>query len=388
MPTGYRALTWILLVSVLAIGCGPDEPKVTLVSQATAPTETTLLTTALPVYTDTPLPVTEAPSPAPTDTPSRATPSPVPTEVPPTDTPIPAGKPPPTQPPVAEILAKLRDLPFDEFTEESYCQLQLRDPDTLIHNELAEEYGVEGNTRFTDLSDAYIRETQQLEVAVLDMLRGYDRGALTPEGQLSYDVYEWYLDDLVRGHDFMYSSYLINGLGNWDVQNWLVDFLVHSQTIGSQQDAEEYIERLSQLDTWTEQLLEGLKLREQAGFIPPRFILVRPIQQLEDHLMMRTAGSFSPDRVELYTSFRDRLGKVQGLSTGEREALLQAALAEIESSFIPAFDELRKYLVRLDTLSSNQSGVWQFPNGEAYYAYILRHHTSTDLTPPEVHELG
>jgi uncharacterized protein (DUF885 family) len=324
----------------------------------------------------------------PTATSPRATPSPVPTDVPPTDTPIPTGEPPSEQPPAAEILAELQDLPFDEFTAESYRQLQLRDPDTLIYNELAEDYGVEGNARFTDLSDAYIRETQQVEVAVLEMLRGYDRGALTPEGQLSYDIYAWYLDDLVRGHEFMYNSYLINGLGNWDMQNQLIDFLVHSQPISSQQDAEEYIDRLSQLDTWTAQLLEGLKLREQAGVIPPRFILANTTRQLEDHLMMRTAGSFSPDRVELYTSFRDRLGQVQGLSAGEREALLDAALAEIEDTFIPAFDELRKYLVRLDAQATNQSGVWKFPNGEAYYAYILRHHTSTDLKPSDVHELG
>jgi uncharacterized protein (DUF885 family) len=388
MRTSYRALTWILLVSVLAVGCGPDEPTAAPVSQATVPTETTLLPTALPPYTDTPLPVTKAPSPTPTDTPPRATPSPAPTDVPPTDTPTPTGEPPPEQPSVAEILAELQGLPFSEFTEESYRQLQLRDPDTLIYNGLAEDYGVEGNARSTDLSDAYIRETQQLEAAVLDMLRGCDRGALTPEDQLSYDIYEWYLDDLVRAHEFMYNSYIINGLGLWDMQNWLMDFLVHSQTIGSQQDAEEYVERLSQLDTWTEQLLEGLKLREQAGVIPPRFLLVRSVQQLEEHLMMRTAGSFSPERVELYTAFRDSLGKVQELSAGDRETLLDVALAEIEDTFIPAFDELRKYLVRLDTLTTNQSGVWKFSNGEAYYAYILRHHTSTDLTAPDVHELG
>jgi uncharacterized protein (DUF885 family) len=63
-------------------------------------------------------------------------------------------------------------------------------------------------------------------------------------------------------------------------------------------------------------------------------------------------------------------------------------LAEIEETFIPSFDNVRKYLIRLDGLTTNEAGVWKFPNGEAYYAYILRHHTTTDLTPEEVHELG
>jgi uncharacterized protein (DUF885 family) len=33
-------------------------------------------------------------------------------------------------------------------------------------------------------------------------------------------------------------------------------------------------------------------------------------------------------------------------------------------------------------------GVWRLPDGDAYYAYALRHHTTTDLTPEEVHQLG
>jgi uncharacterized protein (DUF885 family) len=368
----HVASSVLLGVLLLVSACGTPQPKATTV--AAAPTATPLPTsTALPP--DTPVPPT-------------ATPSSRPTAIPPTETPLPTEEPPPAQPSAAEILAGLQGLPFGEFAAESHRQLQLRDPDTLLYNGLAEDYGLQADARFTDLSDATIRETQQLEVAVLELLRGYDREALTPEGQLSYDIYEWYLDDLVRGHEFMYNSYLINSLGLWDMQNWLVGFLVQGQTIESQQDAEAYIERLSQLDTWTDQLLEGLRLREQAEVIPPRFILANTTRQLEDHLMMRTAGSFSPDRVELYTSFRDRLGQVQGLSAGEREALLDAALAEIEDTFIPAFDELRKYLVRLDAQATNQSGVWKFPNGEAYYAYILRHHTSTDLTPSDVHELG
>jgi uncharacterized protein (DUF885 family) len=33
-------------------------------------------------------------------------------------------------------------------------------------------------------------------------------------------------------------------------------------------------------------------------------------------------------------------------------------------------------------------GVWKFPNGEGYYAYILRHYTTTTLSADEIHALG
>jgi len=35
-------------------------------------------------------------------------------------------------------------------------------------------------------------------VGILDLLRAYDRSTLSPDQQVSYDVYEWYLDDRVR----------------------------------------------------------------------------------------------------------------------------------------------------------------------------------------------
>ncbi len=323
-----------------------------------------------------------------TPTPTPVPPSSTPTDIPPTETATPDQELPPEPPSVDQVLAGLEGLPVEQFMEESYRQLQLRDPDTLLMNGLASEYGLEPSCWFTDRSDAAIRETQRLESAVLDLLRSYDRTALTPDQRLSYDVYEWYLDDLVRGHEFMYDSYLVNSLGNWDMIYWLFSFLVENHPLDDEQDARDYIVRLAQLDTWTDQLLEGLRLREQAGVVPPHKLLERSIQQLETRLVMRNNLSFYAPGIELYTSFRNRLDSVDGLSSDRRQALLDRALTEIEETFVPSFDELRQYLIRLDSLATNEAGVWKFPEGDAYYAYILRHHTSTDLTPQEVHQLG
>src|SRR5690606_2180978 len=114
----------------------------------------------------------------------------------------------------ADILAQLEGLPIDQFFEQSYRQLQLRDPDALFANGLAGDYGV-ANDRFTDMSDGYLRQTQQLESGILDLLRAYDRSALPPDQQVSYDIYEWYLDDRVRGHEFAYYDYPVNPLTIW-----------------------------------------------------------------------------------------------------------------------------------------------------------------------------
>ena len=39
-------------------------------------------------------------------------------------------------------------------------------------------------------------------------------------------------------------------------------------------------------------------------------------------------------------------------------------------------------------MATNAAGTWTLPDGDAYYAHMLRQETSTDLTPEEIHELG
>ena len=238
------------------------------------------------------------------------------------------------------------------------------------------------------MSGYYVRETQQLEAAILDLLRTYNRDALSPEQQLSYDIYEWILDDLVRGHHFAFHDYPVNSMTAWGKQNWIIDFLVSYQPIADKKDAADYVARLSQIDTWVEQLLEGMKQRERAGVVPPRYIIEESIRQVEQHLQMQTPGSFDVESTELYVSFRERLNQVEAISASEREGLLDSARAEIEQTFIPAFLDLRDYLVYLETTASGVPGVHKLPEGLAYYAYRLRHETSTDLNPEQIHELG
>ncbi len=304
----------------------------------------------------------------------------------PTSTPLPS-QPTPDPSLIEGLTASLEGLPIDTFFEQSYRLLQSRDPDALVLNGLADEYGI-GNDRFTDLSDAYVRETQQLEIAILDMLRAYERDALTHSQQIAYDVYTWVLEDRVRGHAFMYYDYPINSMTIWGKQNWLVDFMVNHQPIASRQDAEDYIARLSQVDTWVDQLIEGLRLREQAGVIPPKFVLRDSRAQIEAHLLMEGVSSPDPDAIDLYVSFQTKLNTLATIDETEKQELLAAALQAIENSFIPAFLELRAYLLQLELTASNVSGVHQFPEGEAYYAYMLHHEAGTQLTADQIHALG
>jgi uncharacterized protein (DUF885 family) len=294
--------------------------------------------------------------------------------------------PPPS--PLDEKVASLEGLPIDEFFDQSFKQLLMRSPQTLTFMHLSEQFGVRDD-QLDNISDEYIRQTQQLEVAILDLLHTYDREQLTPEQQLSYDIYEWDLDDRIRGHQFMYYDYPVTHfIFSYDFA--INELFTEIHELKTRENAEDYISRLSQVDRQVDQLLEGLKFREEDGVIPPDFIIRMALSNLHDYLGSRSNDPDSIDAGQLpvFYVFNDAIEDIPELSRDERMAFSDIALQEVESSFIPAYLKLIDYLEYLESIATNDAGVWKFPNGEEYYTYILRHETSTDLSPDEIHEIG
>lgn len=280
---------------------------------------------------------------------------------------------------VDDIVDTLKGLPIDEFFEESYKQLLLRNPEYLTELGIAGEFGLR-NDRLTTISDAYIKETQQLEAAILELLQKYDRETLTKEQQLSYDVYEWYLVDRVRGHTFMYYNYPVTHFLT-GIQNQTIQFFTDIHPVADYQDALDYITCLQQVDTKFDQLIEQVHLREKEGVIPPKFVIQWTLYGVER--IARGSAKYLP----FYTSFEEKVDTLE-VSTEEKQTLLQAAEEAINQSVIPAFQALADCLKQLESIAPTDDGVWQFPHGDEYYTYLLQHYTTTDMTAEEIHQLG
>jgi uncharacterized protein (DUF885 family) len=360
-------LAVVALLLLLPAGCGT--PQVAQQPAPTAPPATAAATLA-PAASPTAQPTLPPTQPAPTAPPS---PSPI---VPPPPTPQPTA----SGPSVDEAVAALKGLPLDEFFAESYKQLLLRNPEGLTTLGMAEAFGLR-NDRLNNLSDAYIRETQALQRAILEQLRTYDRAALAPDQQLSYDVYEWWLDDQVRGQQFMYHNYPLNHfLYSYD-QNLILLFS-DLQPVQDKQDVEDYLARLSQVDDQVAQLLEGMRIREQLGVIPPRFVIERTLSNLQ------AIADDSPDATPFYQAFRQKVLAMPGVSQADQKTWLARAEEEIGRSVKPAFAEMAAYMQHLQTSATDDAGVWKLPDGDAYYQFLLHRETTTNLTPQQIHDLG
>lgn len=211
----------------------------------------------------------------------------------------------------------------------------------------------------------------------LKLLKMYNRDKMSEDGKLSYDIFDWYLQNEVDGDKFKYHNYPVNQYEG--IQNELPELLISTHPIKDKKDAKNYVERLSKFNTKFNGLLEGLKLREEKGIIIPKVLLEKVIKETKEFI------SAEPQNNILMTAFVE---KVNMLDMKEKNALFAKAEYQIKTSVYPAYRELIAYLEKLITKASDNAGVWKLPDGDAYYAYKLKSYTTSDMTPEQVHQIG
>lgn len=262
-----------------------------------------------------------------------------------------------------------------------FAEVVLERPMLLSRLRLLEPWGLDFHSdELDDFSVAFQLESAEQTREALRMLRGYDRESQTPSQRLSTDLLDWYLEVASDGERFQFHDYPVNQMSG--VQSSLPDFMLNVHQIHSRRDAENYRRRLAAFGVAFDQVVEGLRHRESQGVVPPRFVLLRVREEIRGFLER------PPREHVLYARFRERLDEVESLDELQREALLEAVGAEIEDSVYPAYRRLDDELARLEAVATTDEGAWKLPDGDAYYAWALRLHTTTRLTADEIHRLG
>jgi len=299
-----------------------------------------------------------------------------------------AGAPPPSPPPgppagpsPADLLAdQLQGLALDAFYETSFGALIGRSPETVIEEALTDEYPLQ-SVGLDDLSDDYTLDTYDMYQVVLDALHGYDRAALDAAGRLNYDTYEWYLTDALAGREFRYydfpAAYSIFG-----VQEDTRTFFTDIHPLATRQDAEDYITRLNLVRAKFGQLIDHLEAQRVNGIVEPSLTLQIALNQVTGMAQGSAQGN------AYYTNFVNKVATIAALSDADRQDLDARALTAVTNAVIPAYQDLRAELQNLFNSAPPMIGVGQYARGSEFYAYALHHHTTTDLSPAEIHQLG
>jgi uncharacterized protein (DUF885 family) len=267
------------------------------------------------------------------------------------------------------------------FYEKVFAQVLFEEPELLSSLGLVEQFGITGhNAKLGNASPAHQQRYFDRAKQNLADLRSYSLERQDSSQRLSTKILEWYISREIEGEKYQHHNYPVNQL--FGAQNEFPSFMANTHRLLASRDCEYYRQRLQAVDTKFEQVIEGLKLREQKGVLPPRFVVEKVLTEMKNFISQPPAENI------LATSFKTRVAKIRGMTDEQRAGFQKRIETAVADHVYPAYRKLITYFDGVLPKTTTDDGAWKFPDGEAFYAYALRRNTTTPLKPDEVHELG
>ena len=257
----------------------------------------------------------------------------------------------------------------------------LNSPETLTSMQALDALGIRGHN--AELDDASPESTDEFFRFIKEeysVLKSYDDADLNEEERLSKRIAEYLFKLAEEGEQFRFHNYPVNQF--FGLQNGFPSFMDAQHPVKSFEDAEYYVERLKKLPKKFSQSLRGLKLREEKGILPPKFVTERVVEEM---------SNFTSTEVEeniLYSSLKKRLEKLEGVEEYEKSEILEKAKHAILNSVYPSYIEMTDYMRNVGDKANNDHGFWKHPDGDKAYLLALKFFTSTNYTPDYIHNVG
>ncbi len=285
-----------------------------------------------------------------------------------------------------------RPLNIRHFYNRVFIELALDNPELVTSMGIPVIYNW-SKDELNDISDKKQWEEFNWMKDQYKTLTSYNLDRQSEENQLNTKILSWYMDTQIQGEPYFYHGYPVNQM--FGIQSGLPSFMASSHKLRNKSDVEAYIARLSKFDTKFDQLIDGLKIREEKGIIPPKFVIDRVVNEMNGFVGKKERAvenlEVEPGPVQsniLYTNLDSKLAQIEDLSEAEKEQYKQQVENEIQTTVFGAYNKLINYFEGLHDQATTDDGVWKLPDGDNFYAYQLRQNTTTDLSPAQVHQLG
>lgn len=244
--------------------------------------------------------------------------------------------------------------------------------------EWATDVGFPGqNDRWTDRSLAAIKRRENETRCQYEALKKIPRARLGGADAVNYDLlserYKLSLDEMKFPDDYLVLSHL------GGVHSHLADTFADARVrnVADLRDLLKRLERAPELIAQNEVLLrEGMKLK----VMPVKMFLEKVPAQFDKIL---------PDKIDDNPIYKAFLNLPQTLPETERVQAQATAKELLSSKVIPALEKFRTFVTKEYIPAAREDISWKsMPNGEAWYALMVRAHTTTNRTPKEIHDLG
>ncbi|PYQ37994.1 MAG: DUF885 domain-containing protein [Acidobacteria bacterium] len=231
--------------------------------------------------------------------------------------------------------------------------------------------------RLPSVAPADLERAAQRQRATLARLGDIARASLDTQDRISYDMLAAELRDDVAAHELGQWRLPINADSGFHTA--FADLPRHT-TLATTRDYENYIARLRAFPAYVAQQTANMREGLRTGFTLPRVVLDGYDVTIRTHVVA------DPEQSVFYPPFR---AFPPGVPEPERARLVAAGRAAILEGAVAGYRAFLdfmsgEYLAKTRTTTAAAD----LPRGREYYAQRVRHFTTLDVTPEEVHKIG
>ena len=160
------------------------------------------------------------------------------------------------------------------------------------------------------------------------------------------------------------------------------DLLARFHPLHTPADARAFIDRMAQFADAIEDDRRRLEADAEAGVSPPAPILRRM------YAIATVYAAVPPELSPPVVTFENLVAGIAEISPEERAGMIADVRRLAADSVHPAYEAFSASVNTLANTAPELPGVWQLPEGAAYYAAALKAYTGDDASPGGLHERG
>lgn len=156
--------------------------------------------------------------------------------------------------------------------------------------------------------------------------------------------------------------------------------LVPQLSFDNAEDYEHYIARLGKVPTAFAQITDNMMTGMDDNREPPKYLLEKVLVQVNTLAQQKPEDS----------PFALPLKKFPAsIPAAQQTAIREQVLTAIRTQVLPAYVRFGRFLkAQYIPHGRTEPGIWSLPDGDAYYKFLVRQSTTTDLTPEQIHKIG
>ncbi len=233
------------------------------------------------------------------------------------------------------------------------------------------------NTKISSNSSGQFKINKAKEEKSLKELQLFNIEFLNDENKLNYKLAELSMLNSIKRMNF--PSYLMRLNQRGGIQSFYEtgDRLVYT----SKQDYEDWLTRLNSFVENIDNSLTNNKQGLELGYTQPKLVTRGVIAQISAII---NSDIENHPYLKVFKNADESL-----MSSNEKTDLINRAKTLISNEINPSYKRLHDFLKNEYLSTSRDSiGISDVPNGSKWYEVLSNYHTTTNLSPDEIHDIG